>query len=41
MKLYRVTGDVRYLNLAKFMLDVRGPQSDEEGAGNPYVAGAA
>jgi hypothetical protein len=36
-KLYRVTGDVRYLNLAKFMLDVRGPQSKEEGAGNPYV----
>jgi uncharacterized protein len=28
---------VRYLNLAKFMLDVRGPQSKEEGAGNPYV----
>jgi uncharacterized protein len=37
VKLYRVTGDVRYLNLAKFMLDVRGPQSKEEGAGNPYV----
>jgi uncharacterized protein len=36
-KLYRVTGDVRYLNLAKFMLDVRGPQSKEQGAGNPYV----
>ena len=36
-KLYRVTGDVRYLNLAKFMLDVRGPQSAEQGAGNPYV----
>ena len=36
-KLYRVTGDLRYLNLAKFMLDVRGPQSTEEGAGNPYV----
>jgi hypothetical protein len=36
-KLYRVTGDVRYLNLAKFMLDVRGPQSAEKGAGNPYV----
>ena len=26
-KLYRVTGDVRYLNLAKFMLDARGPDS--------------
>ena len=37
VKLYRVTGDVRYLNLAKFMLDCRGPQSQEEGAGNPYV----
>jgi DUF1680 family protein len=36
-KLYRVTGDARYLNLAKFMLDVRGPQSKEQGAGNPYV----
>jgi len=24
VKLYRVTGDVKYLNLAKFMLDVRG-----------------
>ena len=33
-KLYRVTGDVRYLNLAKFMLDVRGPESQEQGAGN-------
>ncbi|HMC62487.1 MAG TPA: glycoside hydrolase family 127 protein [Candidatus Solibacter sp.] len=37
VKLYRVTGDVRYLNLAKFMLDVRGPRSAEQGAGNPYV----
>jgi DUF1680 family protein len=36
-KLYRVTGDQRYLNLAKFMLDSRGPDSSEEGAGNPYV----
>ncbi len=36
-KLYRVTGDVRYLNLAKFMLDSRGPDSSEKGAGNPYV----
>jgi DUF1680 family protein len=36
-KLYRVTGDPRYLNLAKFMLDSRGPQSSEKGAGNPYV----
>jgi hypothetical protein len=29
--------DARYLTLAKFMLEVRGPQSKEEGAGNPYV----
>src|ERR1039457_1917331 len=36
-KLYRVTGDQRYLNLAKFMLDSRGPDSREKGAGNPYV----
>jgi len=36
-KLYRVTGDERYLNLAKFMLDCRGPQSAEQGAGNRYV----
>ena len=36
-KLYRVTGDPRYLNLAKFMLDSRGPGSSEKGAGNPYV----
>ena len=37
VKLYRVTGEEKYLTLAKFMLDVRGPQSKEEGAGNPYV----
>jgi DUF1680 family protein len=36
-KLYRVTGDVRYLNMAKFMLDSRGPGNDEKGSGNPYV----
>ena len=36
-KLYRVTGDVRYLNLAKFMLDVRGPNSAEKGAGDAYT----
>ncbi|HEV3201497.1 MAG TPA: glycoside hydrolase family 127 protein, partial [Bryobacteraceae bacterium] len=36
-KLYRVTGDQRYLNLAKFMLDSRGPDSKEQGAGNRYV----
>jgi DUF1680 family protein len=34
-KLYRVTGDERYLNLAKFMLDVRGP-GVEQGAGREY-----
>jgi DUF1680 family protein len=37
VKLYRVTGDARYLNLAKFMLDSRGPDSQEQGAGNAYV----
>jgi hypothetical protein len=31
VKLYRVTGDVRYLNLAKFMLDSRGPGGEEYG----------
>jgi hypothetical protein len=36
-KLYRVTGDQRYLSLAKFMLDSRGPGGSEQGAGNPYV----
>ncbi len=35
VKLYRVTGDARYLNLAKFMLDVRGPDGDK-GAGRRY-----
>jgi hypothetical protein len=35
VKLYRVTGDERYLNLAKFMLDVRGPDGDR-GAGRTY-----
>jgi uncharacterized protein len=34
-KLYRVTGDERYLHLAKFMLDVRGP-GVEPGAGREY-----
>lgn len=29
VKLYRVTGEERYLNLAKFFLDVRGPDGDE------------
>ncbi len=34
-KLYRVTGDSRYINLAKFMLDVRGPDGSK-GAGRTY-----
>ncbi len=34
-KLYRVTGDPRYLNLARFMLDVRGPDGSK-GAGRTY-----
>ena len=32
VKLYRVTGDIRYLNLAKFLLDARGPDGSK-GAG--------
>jgi len=28
-RLYRVTGEIRYLNLAKFFLDVRGPGGEE------------
>src|SRR5208283_1736179 len=31
-KLYRVTGDRRYLDLAKFLLDVRGPDTYSGGA---------
>ena len=34
-KLYRVSGESRYLNLAKFMLDVRGPDGSP-GAGRIY-----
>src|SRR5262245_19590511 len=34
-KLYRVTGDERYLNLAKFLLDARGPDG-RPGAGRTY-----
>ena len=34
-KLYRATGDDRYLNLAKFMLDVRGPDG-ARGSGRTY-----
>src|SRR6185295_6038711 len=35
VKLYRVTGDVRYLSLAKFLLDARGPDGSK-GAGQKY-----
>ena len=35
VKLYRVTGDVRYLSLARFMIDMRGPDGTE-GAGRKY-----
>jgi uncharacterized protein len=35
VKLYRVTGEQKYLDLAKFMLDVRGPDGDK-GAGRDY-----
>ncbi len=34
-KLYRVTGDDRYIGLAKFMLDMRGPDG-REGSGRTY-----
>jgi uncharacterized protein len=34
-KLYSVTGNERYLNLAKFMLDMRGPDGDR-GSGRTY-----
>jgi DUF1680 family protein len=34
-KLYSVTGEERYLNLAKFMLDMRGPDGDR-GSGRTY-----
>ncbi|MDR0792263.1 MAG: glycoside hydrolase family 127 protein, partial [Chitinophagaceae bacterium] len=32
VKLYRVTGEKKYLDLAKFFLDVRGPQSGNPGS---------
>jgi DUF1680 family protein len=35
VKLYRVTGEQRYLNLAKFLLDARGPDG-RKGSGRPY-----
>ena len=35
VKLYRVTGDARYLSLAKFLLDARGPDGSR-GARRPY-----
>ena len=37
VKLYRVTGDERYLNLAKFMLDSRGPGGDSYNQANLRV----
>ncbi len=38
VKLYRVTGDEKYLNLAKFFLDVRGPRGGEyaQASKKPY-----
>lgn len=36
-KLYRMSGDAKYLNMARFMLDARGPDSKLQGAGNAYV----
>ena len=36
-KLYRVTGDERYLKLAKFLLDVRGPGREYNQAHKPVV----
>ena len=33
VKLYRVTGNEQYLDLAKFMLDERGPDGDQGRAG--------
>jgi len=35
VKLYRVTGEPKYLELARFLLDVRGPDGDR-GAGREY-----
>ena len=35
VKLYRITGEKKYLDLAKFLLDVRGPDG-HKGAGSPY-----
>jgi hypothetical protein len=35
VRLFRYSGDERYLNLARFMLDVRGPDGDR-GAGRTY-----
>jgi DUF1680 family protein len=37
VKLYRVTGDRRYLDLAKFFLDVRGPDGEEYNQANMKV----
>ncbi len=40
VKLYRVTGDERYLNLAKFMLDSRGPNGDSYNQAHLRVSGS-
>ena len=37
VKLYRVTGEKKYLDLAKFFLDVRGPKGDEYNQANKKV----
>ena len=37
VKLYRVTGDKKYLDLAKFFLDVRGPKGDAYNQANQKV----
>jgi DUF1680 family protein len=37
VKLYRITGDKKYLDLAKFFLDVRGPKGDAYNQANKKV----
>ncbi len=37
VKLYRVTGEKKYLDLARFFLDVRGPQGDQYNQANKKV----
>jgi uncharacterized protein len=38
VKLYRITGNKKYLDLAKFFLDVRGPKGDSYNQANEKVA---